>query len=304
MKSKMIFTLLLAVLSTVSQAQYVPVQQNPFFYRVEKDGKVSFLLGTMHAGIPHQSFPKDISEIFDRCQTVAFEADREEFLKENKQALQDSVKLPAGQRLDQMLHPAAVAKLRELFNDNIFLYKPWVVADEISNLMEKKLTSADGVSWSFDDSLDGLLLKRAKSRGQQSIRFLDDTSQKLNQFEEAMTVADLERMLSYTDPVGHQVECARLAQQSYLTGDETGFDRYYAHDCDTPKFLETVKRRTASWAPKLKSIFEEGNACVAFGAGHLYGTEGALVQLEKEGFKVTRLTYKVANPDGSTRTER
>lgn len=299
MKPLMIFTLMVMSASAFAQTRSVSVQENPFFYRIEKDGKVSFLLGTMHAGIPLQSFPKEISEIFDRCQTVAFEADREKFLQENKQAIHDSAKLPAGKKLDQMLHLAAVAKLRELFNDNIFLYKPWVVADEISHLMEKKLTITDGVSWSFDDAIDGVLLKRAQARGQQSIQFLDDTSRKLNEFEEAMTAADLERILSYSDPVGHQVACARLVQQSYLSGDESGFDRYFAQDCDTPKFLEIMKHRTASWAPKLKSMFDEGSACVAFGAGHLYGPAGALTQLEKEGFKVTRLTYRTVGTDGS-----
>ncbi len=60
------FLTLALPLSTYAQTAYYAgsfKQQRPFLFEIEKDGKVSHILGSMHAGIPLDSYPEVVFEL-------------------------------------------------------------------------------------------------------------------------------------------------------------------------------------------------------------------------------------------------
>lgn len=279
-----LFTLLTVALplSALAQSSYYSgveyKQQRPFLFEVEKDGKVSHILGSMHAGIPLSSYPEIVFALSAKSKNMAFEADAETFKKENGEALRAAAVYPEGDSLDQHLSPKAIAKLRELFDNgqgigHLMKYRPWAIASELdSDLLDALKKSDQPDQWEVLKGIDNTLLRNSKQAGK-PITYLDDLSRKAQEFNENTSAADLEKLLSYPDPMAHLLQCARMAQGSYLVGDESGFQRY--NDlCENEKFLKRLQDRTISWVPKLDRLFKEGGAFVVVGADHMNGPNG------------------------------
>src|ERR1700728_1431103 len=72
---------------------------NPFLYKIEKDGKSSFLLGTMHLGIPLTAYPSQVYTAFQNASVVAFENDRDEMKKQIGDKIQALSKQAPGHTL-------------------------------------------------------------------------------------------------------------------------------------------------------------------------------------------------------------
>ncbi len=268
-------------------------QQRPFLFEIEKDGKVSHILGSMHAGIPLTSYPEVAFELAAQSKNMAFEADAETFKKENGDSLHAAALYPEGDSLDKHLSPKAMAKLKELFDkgqgiDHLMKYRPWAIASELDSDLLDSLKSADlPGQWEVLQGIDNTLLRNSKQTGK-PITYLDDLSRKAQEFNENTSATDLEKLLSYPDPMAHLLRCARMAQGSYLVGDESGFQRY--NDlCENEKFLKRLQDRTISWMPKLDVLFKVGGAFVVVGADHMNGPNGLTALLTAKGYKVRRL---------------
>lgn len=295
MRSILSFLYLVCLLISARALAETTIESKPFFYQIEKDGKVSHILGSMHGGIPLNSFPGEAYQAFDQSPTVLFEADRELFKGKYTVEVRRRTRLENGETLDQLISNNSVEKLRSMFGSQalpeLLKLKPWAINSAIGSEVEKTLTNQDGGSWSFDDGIDNTLLKKAKAEGKQKIIYLDNLADKINQFEESFGPADLDNLLSYPDPVSHEILCSRTAKGAYLSGDEVGISRYL-QSCETKKAVEIMDRRTLSWMSKIDESFSKGDSFAVVGAGHLFGNQGVLTMLEKKGFKVTRITQE------------
>lgn len=279
-------------------------QARPYLYQIEKNGKVSYLLGSMHAGIPLETFPDKIEQLAKSAKNLAFESDPDDAKTERFQAAMDAVTFyPAGESLENHLSPAAIAHLQTLFpnvnRESLIRYRPWVIAAGIDNDALNAMQKKEASNWQWSDGLDHTLIRQAKADGKSFVS-LDDINQKPMEFKEGTTGADLERLLAFPDPYGHAIDCARLARSIYLNGNgEEEFEKYM-QACEPPKFIETVHRRTSQWVPKIESMLKEGSAFIVVGAGHVTGPHGLIEILSKKGYRVQRVPFENCSPSVST----
>ena len=268
-------------------------QPKPFLYEVEKDGKVSHILGSMHAGIPLSTFPDSIFQLSVGASNLAFEADPDEFKSKYSKDIQAAALYPKGQSLEQELSPKSISKLKELFGEKVFAqlnkYKPWAVANELSQVSLRSLKNGDSTStlWDANYGVDMTLLRYSKTN-RKSISYLDDLSKKVKAFEQDTSAADLDKLLSYPDPIGHISSCALMAQRAYLAGSEEGF-KAYNKSCETQSFLARLQERTVSWIPKMEPLLKNGNAFIVVGADHMNGPNGLETLLKAKGYSVKRI---------------
>ncbi len=266
-------------------------QPNPFLYEIGKDGKISHILGSMHAGIPLSSYPDEIFNLAAASTNMAFEADAEEFKQKYANDIRAAAVYPEGQTLEQNLSPKAIKKLKEIFGENAIeklnQYRPWVIASELSNDMLDSLKKATPELWDVNLGIDNTLLRQAKL-SQKPITYLDDLSKKVSAFDEDTSVSDLEKLLAYPDPVAHLYSCATMAQRYYLAGNQEGF-KIYNQSCETENFLKRLQSRTISWMPKIESLLTKGNSFIVVGADHMTGPNGLQSLLESKGYKVKRI---------------
>ncbi|MBC7740842.1 MAG: TraB/GumN family protein [Bdellovibrionaceae bacterium] len=292
----MLLTLILPIAAKAQSAYQFDSsfkQTKPFLFEIEKDGKISHILGSMHVGIPLTSFPVIVFELAAQSKSMAFEADAELFKKNNREAMHAAALYPPEDSLDKNLTRKATLKLRELFDhgqgiEHLMKYRSWAIASELDADTLKTLQESDGAAqWDVLQGIDMTLLNYAKQVGR-PITYLDDLSRKVEEFNENTSAQDLEKLLSYPNPRAHLLQCARMAQSSYLKGNESGFI-LFNELCENEIFLKRVETRTIFWIAKLENLFNEGGAFVTVGAGHMDGPNGLKALLTLKGYKVRRL---------------
>jgi uncharacterized protein YbaP (TraB family) len=305
--SMIIVLTLVGPLAAVAQVTYLKQdfkQPKPFLYEVEKDGKVSHILGSMHAGIPLSTYPDKINTIFASATNMAFEGDPEEFVSNYAGDLLKAARYPEGRSLEQDLSPKSIAKLKELFGEKGFAqlkgFKPWVIASELSDNAKDSLEKNDPILWDTHSGIDMTLLTHSKAY-KKHLTFLDDLSKKVAELENDTSAADLDKLLSYPDPVGQIISCANMAQRAYLAGNEEGF-KTYNKSCETPAFINRLQQRTISWIPKMEPLLKTGNAFIVVGADHMNGPNGIENLLTKKGYKVKRIEANTSQYDPTTTT--
>ena len=285
---------LTCVCQKTAWAQYTSEQKqtNPFLYEVEKDGKVSYILGSMHAGIPLNTYPNEVFELSKKAKTVAFESDSKEFHKKYEKQLKEASVYPEGETLNQHLSPQAIDKLKTLFTEKgyeeVKKYKPWAIDSAFVASMKKVLNEKDQSNlWDFDNGIDNTLLRNAKA-AKKPIYFLDNLEDKAKEFEEGTTAKDLEHILSYPDPIGFYIRCAEIVKGIYLSGHEQMFPQYN-QSCSTEGSVRTIERRTLSWVPKLEPLLKQGDSFITVGANHMDGPNGLENLLTQKGYNVKRI---------------
>lgn len=172
-------------------------QQNAIFFKVEKDGKTSFILGSMHAGIPIKTYPDFIFKLASDANEFAFEADRDVYLNEHKEEIKMASMYRNGETLDEHLSAKGIEKLKSIYGESGYeklrAYRPWAVEQTLSEGAKVKLTQASSKElWEVSNGIDMTLLKKAKDRKIQ-ITFVDDLENKIESFDKNFTIEDLEQ---------------------------------------------------------------------------------------------------------------
>jgi uncharacterized protein YbaP (TraB family) len=259
---------------------------NPFLYKVEKNGKTSFMLGTMHMGITLSAYPQAVYSAFQNSAIAAFEDDPDEIKKELGPNIRERSKLPPGQTLRDVISATSVQKLESLYGKKtaalIMQYRLWAVKDQIDSDAKASISKREGISWSLDDGIETFLLHQAKQSGKR-IELVD----LLADSEAAVTAKDLDDLLSYSDPIQHQADCDYSVRAAFCSGSQDLIERYLGSGCETKGMLTIANRRSKNWIPKLTQLFEQGNVFAALGAGHFVGPGGLISLLRQEGFSVT-----------------
>lgn len=290
-----IFLTAVGLKSALAGAQYYGSgfkQSKPFFYEVEKDGKVSYILGSMHAGILINSYPDQVFELSKKAKNIAFESEADVFHERHKDELKERSSYSKGEILEQHLSPQAIEKLKELWGaegyEKIKVMKPWMVSGHLAEAAKQALNKQVGSEiWNYSNGIDHVLLDQSK-KNRKVIHYLDDESKVIDHWEESTTVADLEKLLSYPDPIAHRIDCGYAAQSVYYSGRSELFETYYKKCCSEGD-VRTADRRTLSWLPKLEPLLNQGDAFVVVGASHVVGENGLEQLLEARGYKVKRI---------------
>ncbi len=259
--------------------------KKPLFWKAEKDGKTTYFLGTMHMGVdPTSRIPDAVFAALDEKPTFAMETDLADAAKldvkrSDGTTLKDELGPESWPKLEDALGVAQAAQLNTM--------KPMVPATLISLRGLPKTAPMDGV------------LHARATRQNKQIVFLEPFELQATVLLKWMNARALEDML---DDIAGTDARAKKMLDAYVAGEgeqlmavfeeeraiwkkngrpESEFDEQMA---------DLLYKRNASWIAPIEKLHAEGGGFVAVGAAHLIGPGSVLDLLEKQGYKVTRVT--------------
>ena len=257
---------------------------HPLFWSLEKDGKTSYALGTIHVGIDAElRLPQFVWDKLDAAPAFAMETD----LGDTKIAedLQKCDKCS----LKRELGPEYYAKLEKRLGKG-----KAAAIDPMQPAIAATMLSLEGME--MTPPMDGTLLGRAKNKDKRII-YLEPAALQAKLLLKWMNVKALKAMLDEENMAANLNEL----RDAYIIGDEAKMEAemaddkasnlahgYTAEEYDL-QMKEMLLDRNASWIAPIEAMHAGGGGFIAVGAAHLIGKGSVLDLLTKKGFKVTRV---------------
>jgi len=259
--------------------------KRPLFWSITKDGKTTYVLGTMHIGIDAEArLPQIVWDKLDAAPTFAMETD-----------LTDPAILGMGQRtggsLRDDLGPVYWKKLEDILTPDVARgingMKPMIAAT---------LLSMRGLP--MTPAMDGILLGRAINQKKQLV-YLEPAKTQAALLEKWMDLRTLKMMIDSPDK---GLTMAKQMLDAYVAGEEQTLltlaesqkgDQIAAGftEADYDRSMDDMLyRRNASWIEPIEKMHAQGNAFIAVGALHLVGKRSVFDLLAAKGYKITRIT--------------
>ncbi|HEY8279169.1 MAG TPA: TraB/GumN family protein [Bdellovibrionota bacterium] len=269
-----ILVFLIALLSISARAE---TMAHPYFFKLEKDGKASYLLGTIHMGVGAKELPEIILQALETSPLFASELNNE-----------TAARLAPGSSPIPQTFPADVkARLRQrgLPGNLIAFASPQVLCDYYQyweGIEEGK---------NLDMELEELALAKGKARLE-----LDEVELSRKLVRETIGQCHIEELVRSLSP-----QDAKLGYEKWVH-ESLGAYKLGAMESSTPSAADDaayqIGARNAAWIVKLKAAHEQG-AFINVGYQHLGGEHGLLELLKAEGFSVRRLNVNQTVPKGS-----
>ncbi len=260
---------------------------HPLLWTIEKDGKVSYALGTFHMGVdPMTRLPGVVWKQIDSEPAFAMETDlsdpslaKDIMERSDGKTLRDELGDAYWKKLEAAITPDGAKRVNAM--------KPTIAATMLS--MRGLPPTAP---------MDGVLLGHAQNANK-SIHYLEPASVQVHALVRWMDTRALEEMLDDL-PYGDKMQKQML--DAYLAGDDqkilaisdderTEFKKFGRTDAEYDEMMdEMLYRRNASWIDPIEKLHAQGGVFVAVGAMHLIGPKSVLEMLRAKGYKITRLS--------------
>jgi uncharacterized protein YbaP (TraB family) len=236
-----------------------PEVTRPLFFKVEKDGRVSHLLGTRHVGVTFSKFPDQVETTFLAARTAVFESIAH---------APDPV-VP----LEQTLGAERWAKLVRILGPD----EARRVRNSAGLAIAALLTLYEDKTAFLDVELQGL----ARARNMELVA-LEDVAKGTELGRELASPAKLAELVDSLD------------RRALLAATETGLRAYCTaggtKDAATKSELDQLgERRVRAWLAPLVTLLGRGEVFVAVGSNHLNSERGLPALLRTEGFTVSDL---------------
>jgi hypothetical protein len=256
------------------------------FWAVEKDGKTTYFLGTIHMGVDVDArLPAMVWDKLDAATTFAMETDTSDPKLASDMSVSVDTSLHAAlgdahwAKLEAAVGPAVAATLDHK--------KPMIAA---TLLAMRGLPSTP--------FMDGVLLAHATTAHKQVV-FLEPAAAEmavLEKWMDARAIGDLLDELDTADKNTKEMLAAYVAGDearmlALSDGERAIFKKHGRTDREYDESMnDLLFRRNASWIPALEKLHAAGGGFVAVGAMHVIGKRSVLDLLGSKGYKVTRLT--------------
>jgi uncharacterized protein len=257
----------------------------PYYFRVSKDGKTSFMLGTRHLGVPLAKLPAGVKEQLKKAELVVFETPPGDDSG-------DGEKPPKGPPLPEQLGDALWTKYKRLVGEqtasSLEHATPAVALIALMMLYEDKLSALD------------VEIEQAVTEANIPTGGLETSAFQDKLLEELLDLRMLKATLAGTAD-RKQIEKESLDDLAeYCRGTDTdpGMDERTKKvlkaggytDAEIKKLDERLlDDRNRAWIPQLETLFAKGNVFVVVGADHLIGPQGVIKTLESKGYQTARL---------------
>jgi uncharacterized protein YbaP (TraB family) len=276
----------------IAEARKAKISE-PFFWRVSKAGKESWLFGTIHQGVSIDALPWRVHQEIDEASRFLFESDMED----PKEQLFDKMfreSFERGHSLKAQLDPRAW----EVLTSDLAPFP-----GEALDVLEPKhayLLYTQFLTQTFflsKDYMDFQIFQKAKDH-KKSWGFLEtiDEIDLVVVFTEKTTPEELNKFLLHEPKKEISKEVAKLYRMIliYKRGNLDSLEKFFEEEGGGDVYQSLVSERNIRWMKKLKKEMAGGGRFVAVGAGHMMGKASLLKMLEKEGFKVERWTSRAA----------
>jgi hypothetical protein len=256
----------------------------PYFYRVEKAGKVSHILGTRHMSVSLDKMPPPVKQTLANAKLVVFETAPGD----------DGESEPVeGSSLAERLGPQLWAKYQALVGTStaaMVEHAPPAAA------MVMMLLLFEHQQAQLDEEIErAVLAKDIPTGGLEAAAFQDQLLTELLDLKmlKASIAGTPDRATLQRDSIEDITEyCAG-------TDNDPGMDARTRAVLKAGGFTDAelakqddklLFQRNDNWMPKLERLFAKGDVFVVVGADHLIGTRGVIAMLAARGFATTRVT--------------
>ncbi|OGV37993.1 MAG: hypothetical protein A2X48_07765 [Lentisphaerae bacterium GWF2_49_21] len=268
------------------------------FWKIEYEGKTSWVFGTMHAPNPAFSkIPEPVKTALAESRLFFSEIESDE---KNQVKVMQGMLLPETETLETKIGRTRFTRLKDIADKFIppisssFLNKNKIWAASLIIAWPRK--STDPVP------IDILLYQKAKLNGCETkgIETPEEQLGPLDAFTEPEQVQLLEEAMEEAEG-GYTMLNSLL--EKYLAQDMKGMgkDFFSRKTSFTPQFRDKfinvlLKERNKLFFERTLPDIKSRNCFIAVGAGHLIGDEGVISLFEKAGCKVTPVEFKFDIP--------
>jgi uncharacterized protein YbaP (TraB family) len=270
------------------------------------DGRVSYVLGTMHLGVHlADAVPAEHVRALNEARLVVAEMDLPNF---HSPAIAQHSQLPRGRDLRALLPRELWPRLVEAFAPSIperalRRLRPWAVmaalmSREAAALQAEREGDGDAAGRAPNAppaSLDIEVMWRAQGRdiAIQGLETVDEQAALMSSLPHDDVVDYIRHAL-----IGGDTEQVTLRDltDAYLRADVAALEAMVLDPDEiarSPAVYETLfYARNERWLVPLEPELARGGVFVAVGLGHLLGERGLLALLERRGYRVERLTAR------------
>jgi uncharacterized protein YbaP (TraB family) len=259
--------------------------KRPLFWQLEKDGKTSYLLGTIHVGVdPNTRLPDIVWQKLEASPGFAMETDVSkaaglDLTRKDGKTLKDELGAERWKKLEDAVGKRQAAAMMNM--------KP---------MMPATLLSLRGLP--STPPMDGVLHGRAENL-KKKIVFLEPVETQISILEKWMDARMLGEML---DDLATHDQGIQDMLAAYIAGDgdkmvalhDSERELWKKHGRTDAEFAESMNdllyKRNASWIEAIEKLHAEGGSFIAVGGAHTVGPKSVVDLLEQKGFKVTRIT--------------
>jgi len=260
-------------------------------WRVEGSGApASYVFGTIHVADPRVTqLPQPVAKALADARSLTVETglDPGSFLAvANRMLYMDGRDLPGAVGAELYEKAAVLTGKLGLPEPAVRLFKPWALAILLSVPPQNP-----------EEVLDVVLARMARAQGKpvHELETLDEQVEIFDGMQEADQVMMLRRAVAEYEQMPRLI--GRMVD-TWLSRDLAGMrrigDEAAGGSAEARRLQETFARRLLTernvrMATRMPARLKEGGAFVAVGALHLYGESGVLAELERRGWRVTRV---------------
>ncbi len=258
-----------------------PAKINAPFFKVEKNGQVAYMLGTIHTGLDFTLLPKNIQDIAATADTLIVETD-----------------ILSAQPLVAQAFPTGVkdSLKNQLTNEEWIKFTAVVepILGPQANFVMDRLHPAIATSIystanfpKTKEPIDQYLVQTFMAANK-PVQFLEDIAVQLNVLEATQTIETLKLQLQITQAQMDQQ--AQLLLFIYGSGNLQLIEQFLVNPMPKEQLALLLDNRNLAWQAKFDALFNQsGVEFFAFGAAHLPTNLGMVKLVQDLGYSVVQI---------------
>lgn len=287
---------IVTVLFLLFSAVAFGAEASTHMWRIERDNKTSYLLGTIHFGKSVSSLPTVVKDIIENSVQLFLESDVKKAANPPKEllhlpeekSLKDLIPSEAWERLVQELHP-------EFDADQIQTMAPFLASTLLQSKRALSLDSEEVRKLSAKVSAGQmemeLYINNARET-KQPLKYLEkfeDVQHFLQMTSEALAKSILMSKAEFEEALIKSLQGMVSLVDLYESGDIKAVEKMTDTSMSKEMKDKFLIQRNHLWLPVIEEAMVEGNVVFAVGMAHLYGEEGLIELLQAQGYTVQRV---------------
>ncbi len=274
------------ILLTLSLAAQAFLDASPFFWKVEKEGGVSYLMGTIHSSHPDvRNIPDPVMEALTQSRVFLPELDLSyENMGRMTAAAFNFGGEPWEEKIPERLHSRLRSAAERIGLPEFMLRN---LAFEMIPIFFALPPDED-----FFQVMDVRLYREARER-EIDIVALETIDEQLAVFRNLENATIIELIEEALDEVEQGYPQYRRLIEAYASGRESVILEIIGElkEKGTETYVEALlDQRNQTMTERALPLLEEGGAFVAVGLAHLLGPGGMIEMIQAQGYTITRLS--------------
>jgi uncharacterized protein len=286
---------LVAALITLATAASATAQPRPaprgFIWTAEKDGKTSWLVGSLHVlTADAHPLPATMEQAFGRARTLMEEMDVNDITSpEIMGAVAAKGLFMDGQNLETVLPRDTYAKLAQRMTSTglpiemVKMMRPWMV--------DLTLSASAMQRAGFDPELGiDVHYRRKAAQNGMALTMLETAAEQIDYLAGLPMDVQVAQLKKTVDEGDTELKEVREIAAAWRAGDAAAIERLLLKGMkDSPAFYQSLLvDRNRRWLPRVESCLSTGSCFIVVGAAHMVGGDGLIAMLKAKGYKITQ----------------